>query len=165
MTSVSSPRWTDDSELLAELRGALQEELVDDDVIRAAREAFSWRTTDVEIEFLTLAADYSLEAGLGQGLRAGTGAQVRGDGTGGPQALVFHGERMTVQIEIDDAGIVGQLIPPQQGQITLVTPDGPQATTQADEVGCFSLPAPGSGPLRLDCQLGDYHFRTEWATA
>jgi ADP-ribosylglycohydrolase len=35
MTSVSSPKWTDD-ELLAELRDALQDEAVDDAVIRAA---------------------------------------------------------------------------------------------------------------------------------
>ena len=31
MISVSSPKWTDDDELLAELRDALQGELVDDD--------------------------------------------------------------------------------------------------------------------------------------
>jgi hypothetical protein len=164
MTSVSSPKWTDD-ELLAELRDALQDELVDDAVIRAAREAFSWRMTDADIELFTLAADYSLEAGRGLSSPAGAGAQVRDGGGRGPQALVFQGERMSVQIEIDETGIVGQLIPPQPGQITLVTADGPQATTQADEVGCFLLPMPGSGPLRLDCQLGDYHFLTEWATA
>jgi len=48
--------------------------------------------------------------------------------------------------------------------VTLLTADGPQATTQADEVGCFAFPAPGSGPMRLDCRLGDDHFITEWVT-
>ena len=135
-------------------------------VIRAAREAFSWRMTDADIELFTLVADYGLEAGRVRSSPAGAGAQVSdGGGHRRPQALVFQGERMSVQIEIDESGIVGQLIPPQPGQVTLVTADGPQATTQADEVGCFSLPMPGSGPLRLDCQLGDYHFLTEWATA
>jgi hypothetical protein len=182
---VSSPRWSDD-ELLQELRIALQDQPADEDVIRAAREAFTWRLDDAEIELLTLAADYSLEAGRDAGAGVGTqvrggerpradaglvgGAQVsaadvRGAGPFGPQTLVFHGERMSVEIEIDETGIVGQLIPPRPGQVTLVTPDGPQATTQADEVGCFSLPSPGPGPLRLDCQLADCRFITEWATA
>ena len=73
MTSVSSPKWTDD-ELLAELRDALQDEPVDDAVIRAAREAFSWRMTDADIEFFTLAADYDLAAGPGLRLLAKAGS-------------------------------------------------------------------------------------------
>jgi len=162
MTSVSSLRWTDD-ELLAELRDALRDELADDNVLRAAREAFSWQLADAEIELLTLATDYGIESGRGPGAHADAVAAVRG--ASGPQPLVFHSERMSVQIEIDETGIVGQLIPAQPGQITLITADGPQATTEADEVGCFSLPTPGSGPFRLDCQLADRRFVTEWATA
>jgi hypothetical protein len=46
----------------------------------------------------------------------------------------------------------------------LVTPDGPQAAVDADEVGYFSLPAPPSGPIRLDCQRGSERFLTEWTT-
>jgi len=160
VTSVNSPRWSDD-ELLEELRGALQEVPVEDSVIRAAQAAFAWRTVDADLEFLSLAVDTGLTSG----------AQVRGSrpggpgGPGGPQTLVFHGERLSVEIEIDETGIVGQLVPPQPGQVTLVTADGPQASTQADEVGCFALPAPGPGPLRLECQLETGRFVSEWATA
>src|SRR5216684_3180880 len=81
-----------------------------------------------------------------------------------PRSLAFHGERLSVEIEIDEAGIVGQLTPPRPGQVTLVTADGPQATTQADDIGCFTFPPPPAGPLRLDCRLGDDHFITEWVT-
>lgn len=152
MTGVSSPRWTDD-ELLRELRAALQEPPVDESIIQAAQAALAWRTVDADLEFLSLAADS----------RLANGALVRG-GLEAPRALAFHGDRLSVEIEIDKAGIVGQLTPPQPGQITLVTTDGPQAITRADDVGCFTFPLPASGPVRLDCRLGDDRFVTEWAT-
>jgi len=153
VTGVSSLRWSDD-ELLRELRAALQESPVDESVIRAAEAAFTWRTVDAELELLALATDSALT----------DGAMVRGGGPGGPRTLAFHGERLSVEIEIDENGIVGQLTPPRPGQVTLVTASGPQATAQADEVGCFAFPPPTSGPLRLDCRLGTDRFITEWVT-
>jgi hypothetical protein len=69
-----------------------------------------------------------------------------------------------VEIEVDRGGIVGQLTPPQPGQVTLVTAEGPGATAQADEIGCFTFPPPAPGPLRLDCRVGADHFVTEWVT-
>lgn len=150
---MNSPTWSDD-ELLHELRIALQESPVDESVIRAAQAAFTWRTVDDDLELLSLEA--------GSGLIAD--ALVRDGGPGGPRTLAFHGERLSVEIEIDEAGIVGQLTPPRPGQVTLVTADGPQATTQADDIGCFTFPAPAAGSLRLDCRLGDDHFITEWVT-
>jgi hypothetical protein len=150
---VCSPEWTDD-ELLQELRSALQEEPVAESVIRAAQAAFTWRTVDAELELLSLDATDELAAG----------ALVRGGGPGAQRSFAFHGERLSVEIEVDEAGIVGQLTPPQPGQVTLVTAEGPQATAQADEIGCFTFPPPAPGPLRLDCQLGGDHFVTEWVT-
>jgi hypothetical protein len=148
---MSSPGWTDD-ELLHELRAALQESTVDQSVIRAAQAAFTWRTVDTELELLSLDADCEPAAG----------ALVRGSEPGASRTLVFHGERLSVAVEIDEAGIVGQLMPPRPGVVTLVTAAGPQATAQADEVGCFNFPPPTSGPLRLDCRVGDDHFITDW---
>jgi hypothetical protein len=150
---VCSPGWTDD-ELLQELRAALQEEPVAESVIRAAQAAYTWRTVDAELELLSLDTSDELTAG----------ALVRGDGPGGQRTFAFRGERLSVEIEIDGAGIVGQLTPPQPGQVTLVTAAGPQATVQADEVGCFTFPPPTTGPVRLDCRLGADHFVTEWVT-
>jgi hypothetical protein len=149
---VSSLGWSDD-ELLSELRAALHEPPVDESVIRAAQAAFTWRTVDAELELLGLAADSAL---------AGD-AMVRGGSPGAPRMMAFHGSRMSVEIEIDEAGIVGQLTPPRPGQVTLVTADGPQATIQADDVGCFTFPAM-SGPLRLECRVGADRFVTEWVT-
>ena len=149
---MCSPEWTDD-ELLQELRSALQEEPVAESVIRAAQAAFTWRTVDAELELLSLEAGDELAAA----------ALVRG-GPGAQGSFAFHGERLSVEIEVDGAGIVGQLTPPQPGQVTLVSAEGPQATAQADEVGCFTFPPPAPGPLRLDCRLGAERFVTEWVT-
>jgi hypothetical protein len=150
---MSSPEWTDD-ELLRELRGALREPPAGEEVIRAAQGAFAWRTVDADLEILALAGDRDL-AGAGQ---------VRGTGPDSPLTLVFHGERLSVEVEIDEAGLVGQLTPPGPGRVTLMTPDGPQASTHVDEVGCFTLPPPPSGPIRLDCQVGADRFVTEWTS-
>lgn len=151
---MNSPRWTDD-ELLRELRAALQEPPVDEKLIRAAQAAFTWRTVDADLEILSLESE----------LAVSDTATVRDAGQAAPRVFAFHGERLSVEIEIDDDGIVGQLTPPGPARITLVTPDGPQAAADADEVGCFSLPAPPPGPMRLDCQRGSERFLTEWTTA
>jgi hypothetical protein len=150
---VSSLRWTDE-DLLRELGAAQREAPADDGIIAAAEAAFSWRTADEELELLTLETETILGALAGA---------VRGTGRAAPRTLTFRGEQLSVEIEIDDNGIVGQLIPPQPGQVTLVTSDGPQAAAQADEVGCFALPLPPPGPMRLDCELNGNRFVTEWA--
>jgi hypothetical protein len=152
---VSSLRWTDE-DLLRELGAALREAPVDGAIITAAEAAFSWRTADEELELLTLETETSLGE-LAGAVRSAAGPAA-------PRTLTFCGEQLSVEIEIDDNGIVGQLIPPQPGQVTLVTSDGPQAAAQADEVGCFTLPLPPPGPMRLDCELNGNRFVTEWAT-
>lgn len=145
---MSSPHWTDD-ELLRELRDALQEPPVDERHIRAAQAAFTWRTVDADLEILGLETDLA------------PAAEVRGS-SAAPRTFTFHGERLSVEIEIDGDGVVGQLTPPGPARVTLLTADGPQAATDADEVGCFSLPPPPPGPMRLDCQRGADRFLTEW---
>lgn len=152
MISLSSPRWTDD-ELLRELRAALREPSVDEKLIRAAQAAFTWRTVDADLEILSLETELVRDTAL-----------VRDAGQGAPRVFAFHGERLSVEIEIDHDGLVGQLTPPGPARITLVTPDGPHAAADADEVGCFTLPAPPPGPMRLDCQRGSDRFLTEWTS-
>jgi hypothetical protein len=148
---VNSP-WTDD-ELLQVLAAALHEPPADESVLRAAEAAFSWRTVDAEL----------VELELDSAAATAASALVRG-GSGGTRMLTFRGEQLSVDIAIDEAGIVGQLTPPEPGQVTLVTANGVDVTTQADAVGCFAFPPAASGPMRLDCRLGDDHFVTQWVT-
>jgi hypothetical protein len=58
------------------------------------------------LEFLGLDADFGLAVD----------ALVRG-GPDGPRTLVFHGRRPSVEVEIDETGILGHLSPPQPGQV------------------------------------------------
>ncbi|MGE5293041.1 MAG: hypothetical protein ACM3ML_38835 [Micromonosporaceae bacterium] len=149
---MSSRQWSDD-ELLRELGAALKELAVPENVIMAGEAAFTWRTMESEIELLALADLSEL---------AGDGALVRGSPAGTPRTMAFHGDRLSVEIEIDDGGIIGQLTPPGPGQVTLMTASGQQLVTQADEVGCFSFPLSPPGPLRLECALGEDRFMTDW---
>jgi len=149
---MSSP-WTDE-ELLHELAAALREEPVDDSIIHAAQGAFAWRTVDADLILLE----------LDSGAAAAAGAAVRAGASAAPRALAFRGEQLSVEIEIDEAGIVGQLMPPEPGQVTLLTAAGPGPSTQADEAGGFAFPSPVSGPIRLDCRVGEDHFVTQWVT-
>ncbi len=126
---------------------------MDERHIRAAQAAFTWRTVDADLEIL----------GLETELAPAGAAQVRGS-PASPRTFTFHGEGLSVEIEIDEDGIVGQLTPPGPARVTLLTADGPQAATEADEVGCFSLPPPSPGPMRLDCQRGADRFLTEWTS-
>lgn len=149
---MNSP-WTDD-ELVRELTAALAEEPVDEHVIQAAEAAFSWMTVDADLLLLALDSDRE----------PATGARVRGSEPRRQRTLIFRGQQLAVDIEIDEAGIAGQLTPPQPGQVALVGPNQPGITTRADEVGCFFFPSPASGPVRLDCRIGDGHFVTPWMT-
>jgi hypothetical protein len=153
MVHVTAPHWADE-DLLCELGAALrEEEQVEVGFIQAARMAFAWRNVDAELETLGLGAGHDL-AGLGR---------VRGTGPGSPRLLSFPGERVSVEVEVDETGMVGQLTPPGPGEVTLITADGPQVTVATDEVGGFTLP-PTSGAIRLDCVSAAGHFITEWTT-
>jgi len=152
---VNSPRWTDE-ELLRELGAALAEQPADGPVIAAAQAALSWQAIDAELELLYL------ETGLRQ--PAGVRGTASGERAGQPETLTFTGGRLSVQIQVDAGGVVGQLIPAEPGQVTLVTADGGRETAATDEVGGFTFGRPRPGPLRLECRVGDDRFATEWVT-
>ena len=143
-----------DDALLAELREALSSPgPVPERMRTAARAAFAWRGLDEELELLVLAHDSALEHD----------SQVRDDLATAPRTLSFQGAELSVEIEIG-SDLMGQLIPPQPGHITLVTGQGSGAEADADDVGCFRLPLPGRGPARLTCRTAGGTSATEWTT-
>lgn len=150
------PNWSDDDELMRDLAEAIRQPPVDETVLAAARMAYAWRTVDADLELAELRYDSSLDAG----------AAVRGPAPGAPRTLVFRGDQLGVEIELTDTGIEGQLIPPQRGEVRLMTTAGDPATTTADEVGCFTFPRRHRGPIRIECSVpGGARFATEWVTA
>jgi hypothetical protein len=151
---MPSLNWNNDDELMADLRAALTVPAVDEEILAAARGAFSWRTVDTDLELIGLLYDSHLDVET----------SVRESSTESPRTLAFHGDNLGVEIELHDNGIEGQLIPAQPGIVTLVTATGPYAAVAADPVGCFSFPTPPAGPIRLECSTDAGRFVTVWIT-
>jgi hypothetical protein len=150
-----SPRnWSDD-ELVRDLRDALRPTPVDDQVIAAARAAYEWRTADFDMELAALRYDSDVDEP----------ALVRGQLQGSPRTLAFGTDDLGVEIEFSEAGMEGQLIPPEPGTVQLLTVDGRTEDVSTDELGCFRFPARNRGPVRLVCDTSGGGFITEWMTA
>lgn len=154
---MSAQRWDDDDRLLQDLAEALASPgAVSQRALESARAAWAWRSIDAELELASLrddSADDPADAVL-----------VRDMSPDAPRTIAFHGEHLSVEFEVTAAGLVGQLIPPQSGQIALSTPSGEHAETTADEAGCFLLPPPPPGPVRLTCRTGGASVVTDWVT-
>lgn len=176
---MPQPDWTDD-ELMHHLAQAIRPAGVGGELLAAARRAFAWRTVDADLDLAELHYDSSVDGA----------ALVRGAGSGPPRTLVFRGERLGVEIELTGAGIEGQLIPPEPGQVRLLTTTGVAVTTTADGAGCFAFPPAGErdlrretgqaaerdlppaagqvrrrGPFRIEGSLAAGRFATQWITA
>lgn len=142
--------WNNDEDLLRELGEALHQQRVVD----AARDVARYRA-DLDQAVAALLYDSWLD----------TAAGVRAPVAGGPRSLVFTLGELRVEIELSDAGIEGQLVPPEPGRVRLLGAGGVLAETVADDVGCFTLPAARRGPIRLECAVAGRRLATEWITA
>jgi hypothetical protein len=147
--------WSDDEELLRDIADAVRPEPMEQQVLSAARQVFRFHVTDLDKALAKLQYDSRLD-GL---------AAVRGPLSGAPRNLVFGVGELRVEIEVSDAGIEGQLIPPEPGKVSLLDASGPVAETMADEVGCFSFPSSRSGPVRIECHVAGKRLATEWISA
>jgi hypothetical protein len=149
---VDGPRWESDEELLRELSAALAEERdVPAAFAEAARAAFSWRTVDAELMALT-SYDSILDGELAARARASLTARQ----------LVFDAEGVSVQVEVTEAGVAGQVLPARPGHVALFTADGPVEDAELDELGCFLLGAPPAGPVRFRVVVDGTTVVTDW---
>lgn len=148
--------WSDE-QLLAAMRDALAsagttaaDVRLTEQVKASGKAAWTWRTIDAELA--TLVFDSVLEES----------ALVRGDDSTATRLLVFEGPgESSVEFEVGDRGLVGQLLPPAPGTVRLLNADGSVVESSTDEVGCFELPLP-PGPFRLICRSAESEFTTEW---
>jgi hypothetical protein len=129
----------DDEELLAALREALRaREAVPPEFVEAAKNAFAWHNIDAELAQLTY--DSSRDSDYEASLRA-EAASIR--------ALTFTSARLTIELEVTQDSLLGQVIPAQAGMIKIQPRDGAETEFPADEIGCFSIRPIPSGPFRL----------------
>jgi hypothetical protein len=136
------PEVWDDEELLAALREALAErQSVPADFVQAAKSAFAWHNIDAELAELTY--DSSRDAELEPSTRAET-ASIR--------ALTFTSAHLTIELEVTEDAVLGQIVPPQPGTVRVQPGEGAETTVPADDIGCFSIRPIPTGTFRLHCR-------------
>ncbi|CAM5606788.1 MULTISPECIES: hypothetical protein [Streptomyces] len=140
--------------------GLLEEELrqaaavldpVPAELVQAALDAFALHDLDARLAELTF--DSLVDA-----------LPVRGV-TDAPRMLTFRAGEVTVDVEVTEEGLMGQLLPPQSARIEVL--GGPQTPhpVVADTLGRFTSDAPPSGPFALRLRTGAEVIVTEWLRA
>jgi hypothetical protein len=152
--------WSDE-ELLAALRDALDERrAVPPEFIQAGKNAFAWHNVDAELAQLTYDSGCGSEAGLELGLAAA----VRADAAS-IRALTFTSARLTIELEVTEDSLLGQIVPGQIATIEVQPRAGEKTATTADEIGCFSIRPIPVGPFRLHCAApAGIEVWTGWVT-
>lgn len=152
------PPWRDDDALHADLAAALAQphpDAASDRFLHAARAAYSWRRVDEELALASLVYDSAADAQLAGRIRAGGG--------GGARTMAFRAADLSVEIELTVDGIAGQFTPAYGGQVSVESADrGVCDQADVDELGCFVLPAPPPGPVRLRYRTPTSTVATDW---
>lgn len=118
-----------------------------------ARGCFAWRNIDVELAEIIFDSIVDESAVLVRG----PVADIR--------SVSFSTGSVTVDVEIHDGRIIGQVIPAQRALITLSIPSGDVvASAESDDVGMFVIDHDQAGSLSLGCRASDesWSLRTSW---
>lgn len=145
--------WWDDEQLLALLKESLQaRKAVPPEFIEIGKNAYAWHNIDAELAQLTY--DSSNDSALCE--RSET-ATVR--------SLTVTSAHLTIELEVNEDSLFGQVVPTQEGTIQVRTPAGVIASIPVDKVGYFVVcPIPPS-PFRLHCRVtGGSDVLTGWIT-
>ena len=138
----------DDDQLVERLRAAaLVHDAVPASVLAAGRSAFTFRTLEDEL------ADLLFDSLLDEAL-----VGIRGSAS---RQLTFGSGEVTIDVDVDDHGLVGQLGDAADGTVELQSPRA-TATVAVDAHGRFFLERPPSGPFRLQVEVGGRRVTTEW---
>ncbi len=140
--------FDDDDQLGATLREARE---VPPRFVDIGRGALAWRNVDAELAALTFDSAAESEP-------AGTRAEpaiVR--------ALTFTSGELTIELEVADDALLGQVVPPRAGEIEVQSPSGPSRTAPIDDVGWFAIRPKPVGMFRLQVRSTDGPaVLTEW---
>jgi hypothetical protein len=144
-----------DEQRLLEVEGLLREaaevcDPVPSSLREAALAAFALHDLDARLAELTF--DSLLDA-----------APVR-SGEDAPRMLTFAAGDLTVDVEVGEHGLLGQLLPPRAAGVEVLTRPAPEAAAScsADETGGFSCAVDVAGPFALRVRTGDEVVVTEW---
>lgn len=154
---MSQHWWEDDDQLLAALGEALRSERsVPAEFIAMGKAAWAWADIDAELAILTYDSAFEAAEAELAGVRSEP-ARLR--------YLTFTSGELTLEIEVTDEALLGQLIPPGQGEVEVRTADGAVAPAVIDQAGGFTVrPVPRSS-FRLYCHVANgVNALTNWLT-
>jgi hypothetical protein len=149
------PESWDDEQLLAALKESLADyESVPPEFVEIGKSAFAWHNIDAELAQLTYDSTHDRDAA--PSMRSET-ASIR--------ALTFTSAHLTIELEVNENSLLGQVIPARGGTIEVQTRVGVIAALPVDEVGCFIVRTVPDSPFRLHWQTGDSpNVMTGWIT-
>ena len=144
----------DDEQLLEALREALRaREDVPAWFIETGKNVYAWHNIDAELAQLT----YDSETDLAQAAATRSeAASIR--------ALTFTSPHLTLELEVAESSLIGQIIPPRAGILEIHTTAG-VTSSPVDEIGCFAVDPIPASPFRLRCRTADgIDALTGWVT-
>ncbi|GIH89800.1 hypothetical protein ACFFMN_12625 [Planobispora siamensis] len=146
--------WSDE-ELLARLAVALAAAKdVPPEFVAAARAAFTM--DDIDIELAQLVYDSHLHPEP-QSLTRAEPACLR--------TLTFVSSGLTIELEVTELQLLGQLVPPQEAEVRVQERSGQDAVRTTDKVGFFTIQPIPAEPFRLHCRTpGGLNVLTTWIT-
>jgi hypothetical protein len=144
----------DDEELLAALGEALRaREAVPGWFVETGKNAYAWHNIDAELAQLTYDSSRDQDAV----------AVVRSEAAS-IRALTFTSARLSIELEVAEGSLVGQIIPPRAGTLEVHTTAG-VTSSPVDEIGCFAVAPIPANPFRLRCRTEDgADVLTGWIT-
>ena len=145
----------DDERLLAALSEAMKaREAVPSWFVETGKNAFAWHNIDAELAQLTY--DSNVDRREAAVMRSET-ASIR--------ALTFTSAHVSLELEVTENSLLGQIIPPRPGLLEVHTRTGEINTTEVDEIGCFAVDPIPDNPFRLRCSTADgTSVLTGWIT-
>jgi hypothetical protein len=70
------------------------------------------------------------------------------------RALTFTSDHLSLELEVTEDTLLGQIIPPRAGTLEIHTKAG-VITTTVDEIGCFAVDPKPDNSFRLRCRTAD----------
>jgi len=143
-----------DEQLLAALGEALRaRQAVPEWFVETGKNAYAWHNIDAELAQLTY--DSSRDEDTVAAVRS-EAASIR--------ALTFTSGRLSIELEVAESSLLGQIIPPRAGTLEVHTTAG-VTCSPVDEIGCFVVDPIPSSPFRLRCRTQDgADVLTGWIT-
>ncbi|MGW0210752.1 hypothetical protein ACWDZ8_34950 [Streptomyces sp. NPDC003233] len=82
-----------------------------------------------------------------------------------PRMLTFSAGEVTVDVEVTEDGLIGQVLPPQSARIEVLGGPRTALPVAVDTLGRFTSDTPPAGPFALRLRTGTEVIVTEWLRA